>query len=89
MLFLSPPEIGADLGLDAGITLAEEVLEHHVFGRDRRIGLEVEGEVTVLPLLPSQCGCGPVDGTIEVIEDRSRDVGRRSDGNGGKRHSDS
>jgi len=72
MLLLGAPQIDSDLAFDDGIRFAQEVLQHHVFGRDRRVGLEIEREVPVLALLPAQRGRGTIDGEIEILDDRSR-----------------
>ena len=66
MRFLQAAQIIGGAALHFGVGLAEEVLHQDVFRGDRGVGLKVEGEVPVRPLLVQQRRLGPNDGGIEV-----------------------
>ena len=58
MLALNAAKIDADFRLAFEIGLLAQIMrEKNVFGRDRRIGFELEAPVPVLLLMPAK-GCG-------------------------------
>jgi hypothetical protein len=63
---LQPAQIARNPRFERRIALAQEVLQRDVFGRDRRVGLELEHPVAVQALLREQLGGRSVDGAIEI-----------------------
>ena len=52
MLALDRAQIDADLRLQRRVDAVEEVLQQHIFGRDRRVRLQLEDEMAVRLLMP-------------------------------------
>src|SRR5437660_5028993 len=76
MLALNAAEIGGDLALELRIGgLAEIMLEQHVFGRDGRVGFELEHPMTVGLLQSEQRSGGGRNVRLEPRVDRRRPSG--------------
>ena len=61
MLGLAGAQIGGDLVLERLVDLVEKMLEEHVVGRNRRVGLELEHPVAIRLLQRFQIAPGIVD----------------------------
>ena len=66
MIGLTGADVDAEPRLGLRVDLVEEVIEKDVFGRDGRVGLELEQPVAVVMLQPAQAGGGILDDLLDV-----------------------
>ncbi len=80
---LGSAQIRADLRFQPRIDTVEEMLQQHILGRDRGVGLQLEQPVPIRVLPAQQCGAGGIDAGGQMVLGGDR-VGH---GSAGRRNS--